>query len=321
MRIVFMGTPESAVPSLQRCLQDGHEVIAVWTQPDRPSGRGNKVNASPVKEFALSRGLTVHQPRRIKTDEAVDLFRSHKADLAVVVAYGRILPDTFLQSPSRRCVNVHFSLLPRYRGAAPVNWAIVRGERETGVTTMFIEPELDSGPILLQRSTPIGPEETAPELMHRLSEIGAKLLGETLNDFDKLKPRTQDHSEATPAPLLKKEDGLIEWSANAAEIERRVRGFQPWPNAYTTFQTYRLIVWRSEPVAVRNGYVHSASNFIRLGSPGSVVGARADDLIVSCGEGTALRLIEVQPHARRRMSARDALNGLHLKVGDRFGET
>lgn len=321
MRIVFMGTPESAVPTLRRCLQDGHDIVAVWTQPDRPSGRGNKVTPTPVKEFALSRGLTVHQPQKIKTDEAAELFRSHRADVAVVVAYGRILPASFLETPERGCVNVHFSLLPRYRGAAPMNWAIVKGEKETGVTTMFIEQELDSGPILLQRSTPIGPQETAPDLMQRLSQMGAELLAETLNDFDKLKPRTQNHSEATLAPLLKKEDGLIDWSANAKEIERMVRGFQPWPNAYTTFHTHRLTVWRAEPVAVRNGYVHSASNVVPLGTPGSVIGARHDDLIVSCGENTALHLLEVQPQARRRMSARDALNGLHLKVGDRFGES
>jgi methionyl-tRNA formyltransferase len=293
----------------------------VWTQPDRPSGRGNKISPTPVKEFALSRGLTVHQPQRIKTDEAAELFRSHNADVAVVVAYGRILPTSLLAAPARGCVNVHFSLLPRYRGAAPVNWAIVKGETETGVTTMFIEPELDAGPILLQRRTAIQSAETAPELLNRLSAMGAELLGETLARLHEITPAPQNHAKATLAPLLKKEDGLINWSHHAESIERAVRGFQPWPNAYTTFHTHRLTVWCAEPVAVRNGYVHSASNVIRLGSPGSVVGARHDDLVVSCGEGTALRLLEVQPEARRRMNARDALNGLHLKVGDRFGES
>jgi methionyl-tRNA formyltransferase len=321
MRIVFMGTPESAVPTLHRCLQDGHEVVAVWTQPDKPSGRGKKVTPGQVKEFALSRGLTVHQPPRIKTDEAAELFRSHEAEVAVVVAYGRILPASFLETPQHGCVNVHFSLLPHYRGAAPVNWAIVKGEKETGVTTMFIEPELDTGPILLQRSTTIGTAETAPEVLDRLSEIGAELLGETLAQLPTISPRPQNHADATFAPLLKKEDGLINWSHNARAIEQAVRGFQPWPNAYTTFNTHQLTVWRAAPVAVRNGYVSSASNVIPLGSPGTVVGARADDLIVSCGEETALRLLEVQPEARRRMTARDALNGLHLKVGDRFGES
>src|ERR1044072_980315 len=205
MRIVFMGTPHAAVPTLRQCVADGHEVIAVWTQPDRPSGRGNKVSFSPVKEFALSQGLTVHQPARIKNQEAKELFSSRDADVAVVVAYGRILPDEFLRAPRRGCINVHFSLLPFYRGASPVDWAIVNGDTETGVTTMFIEPTLDTGPILLQSKTKIGDQETAPELMSRLSESGAELLSQTLADLNKLTPREQDHDVATFAPILKKE--------------------------------------------------------------------------------------------------------------------
>src|SRR4030095_16649174 len=164
-----------AVPSLQRCVEDGHDVVAVWTQPDRPAGRGEKMRKPPVKGFALKHGLTVEQPLKIKSEQAKDLFSSYEADAAVVVAYGRILPLHYLKAPKRGCINVHFSLLPEYRGAAPVNWAIVNGERTTGVTTMFIEEELDTGPILLQRETEIGPRETAPELMQRLSEIGANL--------------------------------------------------------------------------------------------------------------------------------------------------
>src|SRR6185295_15164262 len=176
MRIVFMGTPQAAVPTLRQCVNDGHEVAAVWTQPDKPAGRGNRIAFSPVKEFALAHGIDVFQPTRIKNEEAKQLFASHDADVAVVVAYGRILPDEFLRAPRRGCINVHFSLLPLYRGAAPANWAIVNGERETGVTTMFIEPTLDTGPILLQSKTEIGETESAPELMDRLSEIGAELL-------------------------------------------------------------------------------------------------------------------------------------------------
>src|SRR5689334_20994525 len=210
-RIVFMGTPQAAVPTLRRCLDDGHEVVAVWTQPDKPAGRGNKVSFSPVKEFALSRGLGVFQPARIKNNESKQLFASHDADVAVVVAYGRILPDEFLRAPRRGCINVHFSLLPLYRGAAPANWAIVHGETETGVTTMFIEPALDTGPILMQRRTRIDDAETAPELMRRLSFIGAELLGETLTRLDELTPRPQRDQDATFAPILKKEDGLIDW--------------------------------------------------------------------------------------------------------------
>ena len=306
-----MGTPQAAVPTLRQCVADGHEVVAVWTQPDRPAGRGNKVSFSPVKEFALSHGIEVFQPARIKNEEAKQLFASHDADVAVVVAYGRILPDEFLRAPRRGCINVHFSLLPLYRGAAPANWAIVNGERETGVTTMFIEPTLDTGPILLQSKTQIGKTETAPELMERLAEIGAKLLGETLARLDDLTPRPQHDRDATFAPMLEKEDGLIDWSRSAVEIEQRVRGFQPWPNAYTTFNAKGLTIWRAEPLESPNLNAR----------PGEVVVAHGDDLLVSCGEETALRLIEVQPEARKRIPVRDFINGMHVKVGDRFGES
>ncbi|HZN05589.1 MAG TPA: methionyl-tRNA formyltransferase [Pyrinomonadaceae bacterium] len=310
MRIVFMGTPQAAVPTLRQCLADGHEVVAVWTQPDRPAGRGHRVALSPVKEFALAHGLTVHQPARLKNDEAAALFASHRADVAVVVAYGRILPDTFLQTPRRGCINVHFSLLPLYRGAAPANWAIVNGETETGVTTMFIEPSLDTGPILLQRRTAIGESETAPELMERLSEIGALLLGETLSRLHELTPRPQRDRDATFAPILKKEDGLIDWSMSAIEIERCIRGFQPWPNAYTSFNSRGLTIWRAQAVSS-----------VLEGVPGEVMTAHGDDLIVCCGRGTALRLIEVQPESRKRIGAREFISGARVKVGDRFGNT
>jgi len=305
-----MGTPQAAVPTLRQCLADGHEVVAVWTQPDRPAGRGHRVALSPVKEFALAHGLTVHQPARLKNDEAAALFASHRADVAVVVAYGRILPDTFLQTPRRGCINVHFSLLPLYRGAAPANWAIVNGETETGVTTMFIEPSLDTGPILLQRRTAIGESETAPELMERLSEIGALLLGETLSRMHELTPRPQRDRDATFAPILKKEDGLIDWSMSAIEIERCIRGFQPWPNAYTSFNSRGLTIWRAQAVSS-----------VLEGVPGEVMTAHGDDLIVCCGRGTALRLIEVQPESRKRIGAREFISGARVKVGDRFGNT
>ena len=304
-----MGTPQAAVPTLRQCVADGHEVVAVWTQPDRPAGRGNKVSFSPVKEFALSHGLQVFQPARIKNEESKQLFASHDADVGIVVAYGRILPDEFLKAPRRGCINVHFSLLPLYRGAAPANWAIVNGERETGVTTMFIEPTLDTGPILLQSKTEIGETETAPELMERLAEIGAGLLGETLARLDELTPRPQSDQDATFAPVLRKEDGLIDWSRSAIEIERRVRGFQPWPNAYTTYNSKGLTIWRAQPVESQHPNA----------TPGEVIVAHGDDLLVSCGEQTALRLLELQPEARKGLAVRDFINGLHLKVGDRFG--
>lgn len=309
MRLIFMGTPEAAVPTLQRCLDDGHEVAAVWTQPDRPAGRGNKIAAPPVKEFALKHGLTVHQPAKIRNEEALRLFASNEADVAVVVAYGRILPVTFLETPRRGCVNVHFSLLPQYRGAAPVNWAIVRGEHETGVTTMRIVEELDAGAILLQRQAVIGAAETAPELMARLSLMGADLLSETLSRLDEIVAREQESEKATFAPVLKREDGLIDWALDASQIERRVRGFQPWPNGYTKYNSQRLVIWRASTLKDEKA----------RGEAGEIVCARGDKLLIACGDETLLSLHEVQPEGKRRMGVRDFLNGTRVKAGERFG--
>jgi methionyl-tRNA formyltransferase len=285
--------------------------VAVWTQPDRPSGRGNKISPTPVKEFALAHNLAVVQPQKIKTAEAKQLFASHDADVAIVVAYGRILPEEFLRAPARGAINVHFSLLPKYRGAAPTNWAFVNGEKETGVTTMFMEPTLDTGPILLQAATLIGKTETAPELMRRLSETGAELLSETLARLDELTPQPQDDSRATFAPIIKKEDGLIDWTRNAEEIERAIRGFQPWPTAYTSFNSKGLTIWEAQALLDLAPGVQ----------PGEVVVAYRDELVVQCGNKTALRVLEVQPEARKRLAARDFINGMHVKIGDRLGTT
>jgi methionyl-tRNA formyltransferase len=308
MRIVFMGTPAAAVATLQRALEDGHEVVAVWTRPDKPSGRGNRVAISPVKEFALDHGLSIYQPEKIKTSQARELFASHNAEVAVVVAYGRILPAEFLRAPRRGCINVHFSLLPLYRGAAPVNWAIVNGETKTGVTTMFIEEKLDAGPILLQRDTEIKADETAPELMARLSLMGAELLSETLVNLWTITPRPQRDRDATLAPMLKKGDGLIKWTANAFVIERCVRGLQEWPNAHTHCRSRQLIIWRAIAERTEKNQVIA----------GEILAAHGDDLIVKCGEQTELRLVEVQPEGKRRMSVRDFLNGTHLQVGEKL---
>jgi methionyl-tRNA formyltransferase len=304
-----MGTPQAAVPTLRRCVADGHEVVAVWTQPDRPSGRGNKVSFSPVKEFALSESIPIFQPQKIKTTETKELFASHDAEVAVVVAYGRILPDEFLRAPARGCINVHFSLLPRYRGAAPTNWAIVNGDKETGVTTMFMEPTLDTGPILLQHATKIGDTETAPELMQRLSETGAELLSETLARLDELTPVPQDHTQATFAPIIKKDDGLIDWTKSAAVIERAIRGFQPWPTAHTAYHAKGLTIWEAQALLTVSPGI----------PPGEVIVALRDELVVQCGNRTALRVLEVQPEARKRLAARDFINGMRVKIGDRFG--
>jgi methionyl-tRNA formyltransferase len=316
-----MGTPDSAVPTLRRCVEDGHEVVAVWTQPDRPAGRGNKLKAPPVKEYALSQNLTVHQPAKIRTEEALSLFAAEEFDVAVVVAYGRILPATFLRTPRRGCVNVHFSLLPKYRGAAPVNWSIVRGESVSGVTTMLIDEGLDTGPILLQRSTQIEDDETAPHLLERLSHAGAELLGETLARFDEIEPRPQRDEDATLAPMLKREDGLIDWTQDASEIERRVRGFQPWPNAYTFYKGRRLVIWRASVPGVNGEDVKDGSLPSDSLPPGAgkITEARGDSLVVACGGATALRVLELQPEGKQRMSVRDFINGAHIRAGESFG--
>ncbi len=303
-----MGTPEAAVPTLRRVVEAGHEVVAVWTQPDKPAGRGNKLTPPPVKLAAALLGLKIHQPSKIRTPEAKNLFASHEADLAIVVAYGKILPLEFLQAPRRGCINVHFSLLPHYRGAAPVNWAIANGEQQTGVTTMLIEEELDSGPILLQKATQIEEKETAPHLMLRLADMGAELLFETLKQLDEISPQVQQHEQASFAPVLKRSDGLIDWTRNAAAIERMVRGFQPWPNAYTHHGGSRIVIWQAE----------AQPTIDQAAPPGEVLKASGDELIVKCGEQTELHLIEVQPEAKRRMSVRDYLNGAHLTPGARF---
>jgi methionyl-tRNA formyltransferase len=309
MRLIFMGTPDAAVPTLSRCLEDGHQVVAVWTQPDRPAGRGGALHQPPVKEFAVARGLTVYQPAKIRTKEALGAFSSYDADAAVVVAYGRILPPAFLNAPMRGCINVHFSLLPFYRGAAPVNWAIARGETRTGVTTMQMDEGLDTGSILLQREERILETETAQELMTRLSLVGADLLGETLERLDEIEPRAQEEEKATFAPMLRREDGLIDWTFDAAQIERRVRGFQPWPNAFTSYHSRRLIIWRAAALRDYEG----------MAPGGQVLAAHGDELIVACGDRTALRLLEVQPEGKRRMTARDFLNGVRVGRGERLG--
>ncbi len=310
MKIVFMGTPQAAVSSLEQLFHDGHEVVAVYTQPDRPSGRGNKISFSPVKQFALDHDLTTLQPTKIRTPDALETFRSHGADVVVVVAYGRILPETFLTAFSMGAINVHFSLLPKYRGAAPVNWAIVGGEKTTGVTTMQMDAGLDTGPILMQRKIEIGENENAIELMQKLSVLGADLLSETLTSFETLTPEPQHEVDASLAPIMKKEDGLISWMLNAKDISNRVRGFQPFPTAFTFFHGKKLTVWNSNVVETQH----------ELSQPGEIAEASADRLFVFCGGDSILQINELQIEGRRRVSARDFINGIQPKVGERLGE-
>lgn len=301
-----MGTPHAAVPSLERLLDDGHEVAAVYTQPDRPSGRGSKIVFSPVKQFAMDRGLPVMQPSKIRTAEALEELLSYTSDIAVVVAYGRILPETFLRAFPRGAINVHFSLLPKYRGAAPVNWAIVSGETTTGVTTMLMDSGLDTGDILLQREAKIGAKENSIELMERLSFVGADLLSETLESLDSVVPVPQNNENATYAPIMRKEDGAFNWSMTANEISRRVRGFQPFPTTYCYLHGKRLTVWSAgEDAAV------SADE-----RPGTILAAKGDELMVACGGSSVIRIDELQLEGKRRMKARDFLNGIAVRVGE-----
>lgn len=310
MKIVFMGTPNAAAASLQRVLQDGHEVVAVYTQPDKPAGRGNKTSVSPVKEFALRMDLPIYQPVKIKTPEALETFQSHRADVAVVVAYGRILPQSYLEAFPKGAINVHYSLLPKYRGAAPVNWAIVRGETKTGVTTMKMDAGLDTGAILLQRETSIGADENAIELMSKLSILGADTLSETLAMFDELTAQPQDDAQATFAPIMKKEDGVIDWNLTAAEISSRIRGFQPFPTSYTFYQGKKLTLWKAREIREAE---------FEMQVSGLISEAKNGKLIVNCGSRTVLQIEEMQLEGKKRMAARDFLNGIKIQTGEKLG--
>jgi methionyl-tRNA formyltransferase len=316
MKLVFMGTPEFAVPSLSRLIEAKHEIIAVFTQPDRPVGRRQIITPPPVKAFASSQhGLLIHQPEKIKNDEARERFEPIFKDACagIVAAYGRILPGWMLEAPRYGCINVHSSLLPKYRGAAPINWAIARGERVTGVTIMQMDAGLDTGAILGQRATEIGKEETAVSLTHRLAEIGAQLLIETLSKLerDEINPSRQNDDEATLAPILKREDGQVNWETSAQEIFDRLRGFTPFPGCYTYFDGRRL--------EIVGAHIETAETSFPPIEPGIVSEVRKESFVVICSEGTRLRITEVQPEGKRVMSARDFLNGVKLSRGDRFG--
>ncbi len=307
-----MGTPEFASPSLARLISGGHEVAAVFTQPDKPAGRGKRLQPPPVKMLALLHGIPVHQPSKIKTNEEVRaIFESIAPDACVVVAYGKILPEWLLRIPRLGCINVHASLLPKYRGAAPINWAIANGERETGVTIMQMDAGMDTGPILASRAIEIAAEETTPQLSERLSLMGADLLFETLPLIERgqIKPIPQTASEATYAPILKREDGLIDWNIGAREIANRVRAFQPWPGTYTGFRGSRLIVWRAQAIDTR------PENTV---PPATIIAIDQSVIAVACAGPSVLHISELQVEGKRRQSARDFANGMRLTVGDRI---
>jgi len=307
MRLVFLGTPAFAVPTLERLVAAGHQVLAVVTQPDRPSGRGQHSARSPVKEAALRLGLAVYQPERVRRPEAVEHLRALGAEAMVVVGYGQIIPQAIIDMTPRGIINVHASLLPKYRGAGPVQWAMINGETRTGVTTMQIDAGLDTGEMLLKAEAAIGPDENAVELGKRLSAMGADLLIETLEGLRRgtIQPQKQDPAAATYAPILKKEDGLIDWTQTAQAIHNRVRGLQPWPGAYTRFRGQALHIWKV-------GQAPRPANL-----PGRI--ASVKPLIVGCGAGS-LELLEVQLEGRKRMAAADFANGQRLSEHDYLGE-
>jgi methionyl-tRNA formyltransferase len=311
LRIVFCGTPEFAVPSLRRLAERPEfSVEAVITQPDRPRGRGQHVSSSPVKEAALEIGLHVYQPETIKSESSQEFLKRVAPDAVVIIAYGQIIPAKLLTIPRLGWINVHGSLLPRYRGAAPIHWAIANGETVTGLTTMQINAGMDTGPTLLRREVAIGPDETAPELAARMSAVGADTIVESLLQFDRgeISPAPQDEKSATYAPILKKEDGRIDWGRPAQQNYNRMRGFTPWPGSYTTFRGQTCHLW---------GQPETSGAAEAQPAPGELVPS-AKDIYVMCGEGTRLRLESVQLEGRKKIPAREFANGARLGAGDRF---
>jgi methionyl-tRNA formyltransferase len=308
LSLIFCGTPRFAVPSLEKLAEAGHRIHLVVTQPDRPKGRGLELMASPVKQSAEKLSLPISQPDRIKTNEE---FRSQltaiKPDAIIVVGYGRIIPQWMLDLPPFGNINLHASLLPKYRGAAPIQWAIANGETVTGNTTMRIDAGLDTGDILLQQELPIKPDDTAETLAPRLATIGADLLVETLRGLESgtIHPRKQDDSQATLAPILKKEDGLIDFSRTAQEILNRLRGFQPWPGAYTKFRGKNLQVLKAQTATE----VVSPSELKIIG----------DRLLVGCAENTSLEVLELQLEGKKRTSPPAFINGYHPKESEKIG--
>lgn len=304
MRILFMGTPDFAVASLRRLVADGHEICGVFTQPDRPKNRGHKLAFSPVKEYAISRDLPVFQPERMRDGSALELVRRLQPELIVVAAYGRILPEEILEYPRFGSINVHSSILPKYRGAAPVNWAILNGDAATGVSIMYMAKELDAGDVILCRETAIDPEEDAQALTQRLAELGAAALSEAVERLaaGTAQRTPQDHSAYTYAPMLTRELSEIDWSHSAKQIHDQVRGLIPWPCAKTTLQGGTVKVYRT------------ASGRETAAAPGTILAAGKSGIEIACGDGRSLLITELQPEGGRRMPAAAYLAGHPVKT-------
>jgi methionyl-tRNA formyltransferase len=304
LRTVFMGTPDFALQTLQGLIDAGCKMVGVYTQPDRPKGRGKKLAPPPVKELAQTYDIPVYQPLKLRQPEAVAELEALAPDLIVVVAYGQILPKSVLEIPAQGCINVHASLLPKYRGAAPINKAIIDGETETGITTMYMDVGLDTGDMLVKKTLAIGPEETAGELHDRLASLGRETMEETLRQLcaGSLQREVQDDAQSTYASMMKKEDGRIDWSRSALEIHNHVRGLNPWPGAYTTINGELLKLAETSPETAEGD------------KPGSVIKADKDGVCVACGSGS-LRIHQLQLAGRKRLAAADFLRGCPLEPG------
>lgn len=309
VNIIFMGTPEFAVPSLAMLSASDNNLVGIVTQPDRPKGRGKHLHAPPVKLLALQHGLPLVQPEKIKEENFIQWVKTINPDLMVVVAFGQILPPKLLRIPSYGCINLHASLLPNYRGAAPINWALINGETRTGVTTILMNEWMDAGDILLQRETDIAPEDDALTLSHHLSILGAKLLFETISQLKRglLHPLPQDHSKASYAPLLKKEDGHIDWKKEAKIIHHQIRGTFPWPGGFTTWENKFLKIFKSKVIDEE-----------MKEQPGTVSQVSLEGIKVATGKGY-LVLTELQLQDRKKMSAAEFIRGHHLEKGMKLG--
>ena len=300
MRIVFMGTPDFAVPSLQRLIDDGHEVAAVYTQPDKPKNRGMKLVAPPVKVCALAHGIPVEQPDRIRDEGVLEHLAAYAPELIVVAAYGKILPKALIDLPPMGCINVHSSLLPKYRGAAPIHWAILNGERETGVTIMDIAEALDAGDILAQSVTPIAPDETVETLHDRLALMGAELLSRTVEDIaaGRVQRTPQDEALSTYAPMLSRELSPMDFTRTAKQLHDQVRGLTPWPACTMEVKGQSFKVYAAEE-----------TDQTTKAAPGTLVGTDKQGILMACGDGRVLRITQVQAPGKKRMSAADYLRG------------
>ena len=309
MKIVFFGSPDSSVYSLKKILEEGHRVELIITQPDKPAGRGNKLTTSPVKRFAQAVNIPVYQPARIRKDPiALEKLKGIDADINLVVAYGQILPTSLIYYPKYNSINLHFSLLPKYRGASPVHWSILNGDKSTGVTIFELNEKMDEGDLLAQQELGILPGEYAHDLEVRLAAIGAELLCKTVDQIDSIPHTKQDHSQATFAPLLKKEDGKIDWTKSAIEIDRKIRAFTPWPSAYSFLDQKRIIFTRGK---VLDGKSHGLS-------PGEILGVNKTGIQVSCGQNSIYLIGELQPEGKKAMNAYAFSLGTQINPGTKF---